>query len=120
MPSAPSIGAGPELRTAIARAFDAPRAAEPARSDSDRRADHGLSVSDRSSERMSDRREELRASDEPSPSRARDLSGSSAGAREITVPVELTPADLESGIVIRLAVRLQESQEDDSGRRRAA
>lgn len=119
MPSAPPIGAGPELRTAIARAFDAPRTVEPARSESHGRGDHGLSVSDRSSERMSDRREELRASDEVSPSRARDLTGSSA-AREITVPIELTPADLESGVVIRFAVRLQESQEDDSDRRRAA
>jgi signal recognition particle receptor subunit beta len=118
---APAISAGPELRTAVARAFDsAPHASEPARPEGDRRVDHGLSVSDRSSERMSDRREELRASEEIASPGPRKITTASTGAREITVPVELTPEDLESGVVIRLAVRLQESLEDDGGRRRAA
>jgi mutual gliding-motility protein MglA len=67
--------------------------------------------SDRSSERMSDRRDERFVTNE---SRFRGQ------AREITVPLELTPQDLETGIVVRLAVRLRDSLEDEERRRRAA
>lgn len=116
--SRPPIGAGPELRTAIAQAFDsAPsRTTELAQAETGWRTDPGLSVSDRSSERMSDRRDERRVQEDLAPVRERGP----VRAREITVPLELTPADLESGIIIRLAVRLQESDEEDRIGRRAA
>ncbi|MCA9729658.1 MAG: hypothetical protein KC729_18395, partial [Candidatus Eisenbacteria bacterium] len=68
--------------------------------------------SDRSSERMSDRRSEQEGGTrEPRPR---------AAAREIVVPLELSARDLEKGIVLRLSVRLSEDLEDPERIRRAA